>query len=371
MYCKVKASIQRELGEEIKLEDNSIKILDNFAINGRIESVKKFGNGHINKTYLVATSMEKYVLQEINTYVFPKYREIMQNIENVTSFLRKNGQVCQKLVKTHSGQNYINISDKPYRVMTYVEGFCLETPRNEKDLYNVGLACGDFQKSLAEIDITTIYEVIKDFHNTKVRIQQLENAYNNCKDKSKIDKATELYQKFISKKSGMTVIIESLLDGTIPTRITHNDTKLNNIVFDNKSDLPLCLIDLDTIMPGSLLYDFGEAMRIGGSSVAEDSTDIAKIEFNLAYFESFCKGFAEKISDIITEKEKQLLATSVIILTYENGTRFLADYFNNDVYFGKKYPLHNFDRAVNQLELVYDIERKMPEMEKIVKKYFY
>jgi len=353
------------------------EISEKFRYNGYIKSIKPIGAGHINKTYMVETSEEKYTLQLINTAIFKDPTGLMQNIYNVTEFLKKKiisrgGDVKREtlsVVKTHDDclfykdsfnrywRSYIFIDD----VITYQE------PKNLKVTYYSGYAFGDFLNMLSDYDMNTLNETIKDFHNTVKRYKDFCKSVNDdiANRASFIEKEIE----FINKHSeDYNIILNYINENKIPLRVTHNDTKLNNLLFDKKSDKPICILDLDTVMPGSLLYDYGDALRISGSSAAEDEEDLDKVHFVMNNFISFTEGFLLATKDSINELELSLLPFSIKLITLEIGMRFLTDYLNNDVYFAVHKKDHNLFRAKTQFKLVTDIENNMEQMNMIVER---
>ena len=350
------------------------EILSKFNIETDVES---YGNGHINDTYLCETA-PRYILQRINTNVFKKPDEVMENIFNVTAHLRKKiaaaggdpDRETLTVIPTKNNEVYYQHEDgSAFRMYKFIENsISIDIAEDPMVLCHAGTAFGRFQKMLSDFDADKLYETIVDFHNTPVRVQQLKDAIaNNAAGrlgevKAEIDFALE-YAKYAAE------ITDAMAKGEVPLRVTHNDTKLNNVLFDDKTTEGVCVIDLDTVMPGSLLYDFGDALRFGASSCAEDETDESKIWFDLNKFEHFAKGFLGEVGDCLTKKEIELLPLSALLMTYECGTRFLADYLNGDVYFKIHKEKHNLDRARNQFKLVADIESKFDEMMKIVLKY--
>lgn len=350
------------------------EILSKFRVETDITS---YGNGHINDTYL-CDSTPRYILQRINTNVFKKPEEVMENIYNVTSHLRKKilseggdpDRETLTVIQTHDGQSfYKDENGSSYRMYKFIEdSVSYDTVEDPHHLYWAGRAFGEFQRKLSDFPAEKLYETIVDFHNTPKRVNQLKEAVKNNAAgradsvKAEIDWAME-YSKYAS------AVTEAMEKGEVPLRVTHNDTKLNNVLFDDKTGEGLCVIDLDTVMPGSALYDFGDALRFGASSGAEDETNLDKIYFDLEKYEEFAKGFLEKTADCLTDKEKELLPLSALILTYECGIRFLADYLNGDTYFKIHREGHNLDRARNQFKLVSDIEKKLDEMKEITERY--
>lgn len=213
-----------------------------------------------------------------------------------------------------------------------------------------------------------LHETIVDFHNTPVRVKQLQDAVKNNLS-GRLGSVKEEVKLALDYSRYSSEITDAMEAGDVPLRVTHNDTKLNNVLFDDKTDKGVCVIDLDTVMPGSLLYDFGDALRFGASSCAEDETDLEKVYFDLDKYEAFAKGFLGEVGANLTKKEAELLPLSALLMTYECGIRFLADYINGDTYFKIHREHHNLDRARNQFALVRDIEKKLPEMAGIVQKY--
>ncbi len=347
-------------------------IIGKFVLDGECD---RYGNGHINDTYL--TMHEQNILQKINTDVFKNPDELMDNITGVTEFLREKivlaggnpERETLTVVKTLDGKNYYkNENGDCYRMYKYINGSktvdCNPTP---EELYNAAKAFGKFQKMLDDYPADKLNETIVDFHNTPDRFKKLKEAIEN-NIAGRRDSVKEEIDFALSCESWISKVTDGLSDGSIPLRVTHNDTKINNVLFDAQSGEAICVIDLDTVMPGSLLYDFGDALRIGAATADEDETDLSKVEFDLNMFESFAKGFFEEMKDCLTPREKELLAFSAKLLTYECGIRFLTDYLNGDTYFKIHREHHNLDRARTQFKLVADMEKKADLMEAIIDK---
>lgn len=340
-------------------------------------TIEGYGNGHINDTYLCEAA-PRVILQRINIKVFKNPDEVMENIYNVTEHLKKKieksggnpDRETLNVIRTKDGKNYYKLDDENYfRMYKFVEdSVSFETVENPVQLYHAGTAFGKFQNMLDDYPADRLYETIVDFHNTPERVKQLQAAISKnaagrlVAVKEEVNFAID-YAKYASK------ITDEMAKGTVPLRVTHNDTKLNNVLFDMDTLEGVCVIDLDTVMPGSVLYDFGDALRFGASSGAEDETDLSKIWFDLEKFEQFAKGFLGETAKCLTEKEIELLPMSALLMTYECGIRFLADYLNGDTYFKIHREHHNLDRARTQFKLVKDIESKFDDMKKIVEKY--
>ena len=347
-------------------------ILSKFNIESSIEN---YGNGHINDTYL--TSSKKLILQRINTNVFKNPHDLMDNIDKVTSFLREKIKIAGgdpdretlTVIKTSDNKNYYKHDDDNYfRVYKFIEDTkAIETAENPKDLYNAGKGFGRFQTMLSDFPVDTICETIVDFHNTPKRVEALKKAISDD-IAGRADGVKDEIEFALKNAEFSSTVIDGIANGDIPLRVTHNDTKINNILFDAESGEAVCVIDLDTVMPGSALYDFGDALRIGASTAAEDETDLSKVNFSVEMFENFAKGFLEETKDSLTKREIELLPFSAKLLTYECGIRFLTDYLNGDTYFKTHYENHNLDRARNQFKLVADIAKLENELLDIINK---
>lgn len=337
---------------------------------------KAYGNGHINETFVVEP---KYIVQKINTNVFKNADDLMNNILNVTTFLKEKivadgGDPMREtltVIPTNEGHSYYRHSDGScYRCYEFIrDSLAIETVEDPTDLYEAAKSFALFQKRLADFPADTLAETIVDFHHTLKRFRALEEAIKND-IKGRAAGVKEEIEFALAQKEWISTVIDGLDDGSIPLRVTHNDTKINNVLFDKDTRKGLCVIDLDTVMPGSMLYDFGDALRIGAASGAEDETDLDKIWFKLDNFEAFTKGFAEEIGNTLTKKEIDLLPLSAKLLTYECGIRFLTDYLNGDTYFRIHRENHNLDRCRTQFKLVKDIDSKFDEMKAVVAKYF-
>ncbi|MBQ7076253.1 MAG: phosphotransferase, partial [Clostridia bacterium] len=320
----------------------------------------------------------KYILQRINTSIFKNPDELMHNISSVTKHLRnaiikKGGNPDREtlnIIKTTDGKLYYRSSDgKCYRMYKFVDNtLSLNLPENPEQFEESARAFGQFQNMLSDFDASTLYETIPDFHHTPKRTQNLINAYEKDTAGRK-NEVKDIYDGYMKYAEICNSIQNCLDSGEIPYRVTHNDTKLNNVLFDKDTEKCLCVIDLDTVMPGSLLCDFGDSLRFGASTAVEDEADLDKVWFSLEYFESYTKGFIGELKDTITKKEIELLPLSALVLTYECGIRFLTDYLDGDTYFKIHYPDQNLVRAKNHLKLCQDIFSKLDEMKRIVEKY--
>ncbi len=346
-------------------------ILQAFGIDA---PATPFGNGHINRTYLVA-STPRTLLQHINTAVFTDPDGVMQNICRVTAHLRNKilaeggdpDRETMTVIPTTDGALYYRTPEGDcYRLYTLVEGTVspedVDTP---EALSEAARAFGHFQKMLADFPSEELVETIPQFHDTPNRFRQLEEAIAANRANRVISSAAEI--DFARKHAKYaTKITDAIANGSVPLRVTHNDTKSNNVLLDRETLKAVCVVDLDTVMPGSLLYDFGDALRFGASTGAEDEVDLSKIHFDLTKFEAFTRAFLAEVGSTMTPAERELLPMSVLLMTLECGSRFLADHLNGDVYFQIHRENHNLDRCRTQFKLVAEIEAALPEMKRIV-----
>lgn len=336
--------------------------------------VTPYGNGHINDTYITVDG--KYILQNVNTGVFKDPKSLNDNIVLITSYLKT-------WLYTHGGNMeretltpiptvddkwfVITEDDKCYRMYRFIENSVSYESATPELLYQAAKGFGRFQMMLAGFPADRLKETIPNFHNTRSRFEALRAAVNAdvmgrvAETKAEIDFC-------YAREADTDVVIDGIANGEIPLRVTHNDTKLNNVMMDKDTGEAVCVIDLDTVMPGSLLYDYGDALRFGASTAAEDEKDLSIVHFDLTLFETFTKGFLEELGSTLTPVEADLLPFSVKLLTFECGMRFLADYLSGDTYFKTSRPGQNLDRCRTQFKLVAEIEEKMPEMKVIVSK---
>lgn len=356
------------------MENSLKKILSQFNIDTDIED---YGNGHINDTYLCDTT-PRCILQRINSKVFNNPQEVMENILNVTKHLVEKiklngGDISREtltVMPTVNGESFYKMDqDNYFRVYKFIENsISYDMAASNSQLTGAGKSFGKFQRMLDDFPVEKLYETILDFHNTPVRVKQLEEAVKNNLSGRKEEVLDEINFALEYAKKYANLIVDAINNEEVPLRVTHNDTKLNNVLFDKKTGEAICVIDLDTVMPGSILYDFGDALRFGASSAVEDETDLEKVYFDLSKFEAFANGFIGEVKSCLTKKEFELLPVSALILTYECGMRFLTDYINGDTYFKIHYEKQNLDRARNQFKLVRDIESKLDQMKQIINK---
>ena len=352
------------------------EILSHFALPGEFAVFEPIGCGHINDTLCVTfagqDSDRRYILQRINTHVFTKPAELMENVANVTAYLarilRENGRDPVRgtlsVFRTKDGGLYHRTqAGDCWRVYNYVEDtYTLQTIRDPQDFLKSGKAFGDFQKLLAHYPSDTLHETIPHFHDTASRYVHFQEAVQ-------ADVAGRAHTVlpeigFVRQREADThVLVDLLRQGELPLRVTHNDTKLNNILFDNETKEGICVVDLDTVMPGLSLYDFGDSIRFGASTAAEDEQDLDKVHFSMELYSAYTRGYLSAAGDSLTAKEIEYLPFSAKLMTLECGMRFLTDYLEGDVYFRIAYPEHNLVRCRTQFALVAEMEKQMPQMQ--------
>jgi thiamine kinase-like enzyme len=353
-------------------------IIKRFKITGDIVSIKPYGNGHINDTYLVELENpnSKYILQRVNHHIFKHVNELIDNIYQVTTFIENEyerlgiiNQNVQKLVPTHLDSFYVIHEDSYYRMYEFVhDTITYQQIPDAETLYKAGRGFGQFQSLLNHFDAKKLYEIIPNFHHTPTRLLTLKEAIHNT-SKERYQKAKAMINLALEKSNYANLITDAIEKNEIPIRVTHNDTKLNNILFDERTNDVRCIVDLDTVMPGSALYDYGDAIRFACNKANEDEKDISLIKLNQDYFEAFSKGFIEELKNQLTDKEYELLPFGAIIMTYEVGIRFLTDYLNHDIYFKTHYEDHNLVRAINQLTFSLELENHLDYMKDVIMKF--
>ena len=368
------------ISEREKIMDELREALSNFAFDGEIVSVKEFGSGHINKTYIAKCKKgegeQKYVVQKVNNGVFKNVDELMDNVFAVTSYLRKvireeggdENRETLHYIETLDGKKYYRCTDGSfYRAYVFVkDSVSFDFAENADMFKSSGIAFGRFQRRLGGFDADSLSETIENFHDT---LWRYENEFLPALTLDVMDRAKNCDDviDFINSRSDkMGTLVDLIKEGKLPLRVTHNDTKLNNVMFDEKTLECVCVIDLDTVMPGLALYDFGDAIRFGANTAADDETDLSKVGINLEYFKAFAEGFLSEAGETLNQCEKDHLAFSAWLLTTELAMRFLTDYLNGDVYFKTNYLEHNLDRARNQMKLALSMEEHMSEMEDII-----
>ncbi|MBO5850880.1 MAG: aminoglycoside phosphotransferase family protein [Clostridia bacterium] len=346
-------------------------------LKGELVDFEVLKGGNINTTYKIncidGSKRYEYLLQNINKFVFREPVKVMQNIVHVTDYIEKHRDEYSlyNLVfnKTEDGTPFVIDENGNYwRSTLYINCVTFESTDNLSLIKEAGNAYGEFIYALRDFNASILYETIPNFHNTKKRINDLEKTISISTNTKKKETKKEV-EYILSNKEIASTLVNLIEKGELPIRVTHNDTRNNNVVFDINTLKALAVIDLDTIMPGITAYDFADGARSICSSTADDEEDLSKVYFNLEKFEAFTKGYLKKMSLILTDKEIETLGLSVFIITLELGSRFLEDYLKGNVYFKVKYENHNLVRARCQLALAKDVMSKMSEINEIIKKY--
>ena len=351
----------------------SVEALDMFVISGNTTGCIPYGNGHINNTFLVTAlsgkTEQKYILQKVNRNVFRHPDQVVANIEKVIAHLKQRVKNPERntlnLIPAKDGKNYCVTKDSEYwRMYKFIDNaLCLEAPRSADDFYESGIAFGQFQQYLSDFDATQIFEVISNFHNTPKRYEAFLDAVK--KDPlGRVKIAKEEIEFVIERKEFTSVLEDYAKSGQLPLRVTHNDTKINNVMLTLEGKA-LCVIDLDTVMPGYSVTDFGDAIRFGASTAAEDERDVSKVNLDLSLYETFAKGYIKGCNNALTKTELELFPEGAKIMTLECGMRFLTDYILGDTYFKTKYPEHNLVRTRTQFKLVKCMEENWEALKKI------
>ena len=391
--CTIESGRKVEAGEVIfstrrKIEGADSRSLEDavyaFGFGPQCSYVKPFGEGHINETYAVympgpeGTDVPRYVLQRVNIHVFKNPAQVMENIFSVTEYLREvirkeGGDLDRETlsyIKTKSGDTYFEDADgQPWRCLHYVpNSICHQTVEEPQQFYQSARSFGHFLKQLGDYPAEDLYETIPRFHDTVKRFRDFSEAVR--KDvKNRAGQCREEIDFALAREADCGVLMKQLQEGVLPLRVTHNDTKLNNILFDADTDQGLCIIDLDTIMPGLAANDFGDSIRFGASTAEEDEPDLSKVHFDIHLYELYVKGYLEMARDVLTPAEIDSLPWGARLMTLECGMRFLADYLQGDVYFKTAYPDHNLVRARTQFRLVKEMEEQFDSMYEILRKY--
>lgn len=359
-----------------------INIFKQFDIDGDFISCEPYGEGYINETFLLLVNQNgkqvKYIVQRINSKLFTDVPKLMNNIKLVTEFARKkiierNGDPDREtlnIIPARDGKPYYTDGENYFRVYIFIEdAIGYDIVKDPQDYYYSAVAFANFANLLAEFDATKLYEPLPKFHDTSKRFNDLLIAIENNKS-GRIDDVRAEIEFALARKEMTTKLVDKLKSGEIPTKVTHNDTKLNNVLLDVKTGEPVSVIDLDTIMPGTICYDFGDAIRSGCNPVADDEKDLSKVVFDVNLFEHYVKGYVSTLRESMTQSEADNLPLAAIMMTYECGIRFLSDYLDGDVYFRTKRPDQNLDRCRTQFKLVSDMESMLPELNAIVAKYY-
>lgn len=391
--CKIAEKRKVEEGEVVfstrrKIDGVTSRNLEDalyaFGFGSQCSYVKPFGEGHINETYAVYMPTDKgeefaYILQRVNNNVFKDPAGVMENIFGVTEYLRnvvreEGGDPDRETlscIKTKNGCTYFEDSEgQPWRSYHYIRNsVCYQLVENPEQFYQSGASFGHFLKQLGSYPAASLKETIPNFHNTVNRFENFQIALKRDIKNRAVTCKPEI-QFVLDRKEDCKVLVEQQENGTLPIRVTHNDTKLNNILFDADTGKGLCIIDLDTIMPGLAANDFGDSIRFGAATAEEDEKDLSKMHFDISLYELYTKGYLEETRDVLTPEEAVSLAWGARLMTLECGMRFLTDYLQGDTYFKTAYPEHNLVRARTQFRLVEEMEQQFDKMIEIAEKYY-
>ena len=347
------------------------QIIDHFDIQGTVAQIAPVGNGWINDTYRITTegSTPDYILQRINHHVFQDVELLQRNIERITSHIRKKlmdsgctdvDRRVLRVIPTKTGKLFYFDGENYWRMMLFISGSVTHETISAPLAYLTGKAFGEFQSMLSDIGENALGETIPDFHNMEARLETFRETIAK-NPANRLEKAQWMVDELLARAEKMCTAQRLYREGKLLKRVTHCDTKVNNILFDEE-DRPLCVIDLDTTMPGFVLSDFGDFIRTSANTGAEDDPDLDRIDVNMDIFRSFAKGYIESTAAFLTPIERQLLPYGALLLTYMQTVRFLTDYLDGDHYYKIKHPEHNWQRSEAQFRLLQRLEAKEQEM---------
>lgn len=359
------------------------EVIANFNYEGNVVNAIPYGSGHINDTFLLTIDnggkeTERAILQKMNKSIFQQPVELMENVMKVTSHLREkvieaggdpDRETLNVILSQKGEPYYVDSTGEFWRSYKFIAGAsCYDQVEKPEHFYQSAVAFGNFQNQLADYPAETLHETIEGFHDTKARFAVLKKAVEED-IMGRADSVREEIQFVLDREDVANFFTEMLERGELPLRVTHNDTKLNNIMIDDETGKAICVLDLDTVMPGLAMNDFGDAIRFGASTAAEDEQDLSKVSCSMELFELFTKGFIEGCAGGLTEKEIELMPMGAKVMTFECGMRFLTDHLQGDTYFKTHRENQNLDRCRTQFKLVKDMEEKWDTMRAIVAKY--
>ena len=351
-----------------------------FQTEGTFLQALAYGNGHINDTFLAEFRLpngriRRSIVQRINTDVFPHPQELMENIQHVTCFLsqiiaQEGGDVQRENLHVVPAKNHTSLYTDPsggvWRCFDFIQRTTALQAATEVSMYESACAFGRFQRRLLDFPAHTLHETIPDFHNTPFRFAQLMQSVRQDRAGRVKDVQREI-EFVLEREQDAKALVHLLASGALPLRVTHNDTKLSNVLLDATTGKGLCVIDLDTVMPGLVAYDFGDSIRFGASTAAEDEPDLSRVGLSMPLFEAYAKGFLNAVNHSLTRNEIESLPIGAKLMTLECGMRFLADYLDGDLYFKTSRPGQNLDRCRTQWKLVREMEHKMDQMQQVIK----
>lgn len=352
-------------------------ICDQFEMSGTINSINPITSGHINDTFLVSTATLDYILQKLNTDVFTNWKAVIENKIAVSTHLKSlyentnSGYKTVEFIKTNNHKFYLEIDNTVWMLMKYIEqSQTFDKAIDENLVFEAGLLYGDFIANTQTLDSSKIVETLPDFHSVPLRLKQFELALNTA-SKERKQQATAWIDLVHAHGNNMCELWVLKSKGTLPTHISHNDTKLSNILFSNSYPIRgLAVIDLDTVMAGLVHFDFGDSIRSICSNTTEDDSNLKNASINLDYYEAYCRGFAEKTKPLLSNSEIQYLPLGAQSIIFIMGLRFLTDFLNNDIYYKTNYELHNLVRASNQFSLFNSVLENIESIKSITYKAF-
>ena len=361
---------------------NLLEAIQAYDFPETLVGATRYGSGHINDTYCVLCQpregdCKRFILQKMSSAAFPHLDQVMANFQGITEYLgekirQAGGDVFREtlsLVHTKDGKPYyIDSEGELWRVTPFIEETVCYQKATPEQFEASAEAFGKFQALLKDYPAETLYETIRAFHDTEDRYAKFEAAVAA----DKVDRVASVADEIAfvrNRKQDCSVVRQALRDGKLPLRVTHNDTKLNNVLFDKRTGEGICVVDLDTTMPGLSINDFGDSIRFGANHCAEDEKDLTKVNFDMELYEAYTRGFLRDAGDGLTEAELEYMPWGARLITLEFGIRFLTDYLDGDNYFHTAYPEHNLDRCRTQFKLVTDMERHFEEMAAVVAKY--
>ena len=355
------------------LHDKLLEISRLFRIEYDYLGYETIQMGNVNKTYKVNFMLpegkpKSFLVQNVNTYAFRNPVGLMENIDNVTEHIRskKPGQVALHFHHTADRKTYVIDGDNFWRMTNYVPSVTFNAVKDHAVLRNAGMAFGEFQMQLADFDINLLHETIPGFHNTRQRYQMLLESIREDKA-GRVKDVQEEIDFLLSVQDLACTLTDLQMEGKLPLRVTHNDTKINNVLFHPEDHSAMVVIDLDTVMPGLMGHDFGDAIRFAANTAEEDCPDVSQVAVDMDVFRAFAEGFLAMTAKTMTETEVDTLALSCFCITAELASRFLKDYIDGDLYFNIKYPEHNLVRTRCQLALAKDMLKRMDEMKQLVR----
>ncbi len=361
---------------------NIAKVAQYFNFEGKFTSANPYGTGHINDTYAAIYQVNgkrlRYIIQRINHQVFKDPVGLMENIETVTAHLQEKIIIAGgdphreslTLIPTHEGDSFVRTEEGHYwRAYRFIEeARTYEIVESMQHVYNAAMAFGNFQSLLSDLQSGILHETIPNFHNTKNRFEVFLQTVAD--DEYNLASCSKAEIEFVRERADqVSVLVDLYARGELPERVTHNDTKFNNVMIDDETGEGVCVIDLDTVMPGLSLYDFGDSIRSMANPAPEDERDLSKVQFDLDVFDHFSRGYLDSARDFLIPMEIEYLPTSAILMTLECGMRFLVDHLQGDVYFKTQRKNHNLDRCRTQFKLVQDMEEQFDEMVRIIEKH--